>query len=237
MNAQTLIDKSGAYFVSQFKDHHEPSLPVDMRSIKPTITISHQTGSGALEIAEQLICLFQKSELKGHRPWTLYDHNLIENALDEQRLPKRLAEKISEEKRFFVHELIDDVLNLQPPSWVVMPQVRQVILRLAKAGHAILVGHGVTIVTAKLPNVYHVRLTGSLSERIDRMQKLEKMTFEAASKFVKAEDRKRNKFLKAHFHTRLDNELLYDVAVNTDRISNEDAVALIFEGARRFFAK
>lgn len=155
----------------------------------------------------------------------------------EQRLPKRLAEKITEEKRFFIHELIDDVFDLQPPSWVLMPQVREVILRLATAGCAILVGHGATVVTAKLANVFHVRLTGSLSKRIERVQKLEKLTFAAASKYVTAEDRKRNKFLKAHFHARLDNELLYDLSINTDRISNEDAVALISEGVQRFFAR
>lgn len=235
MNTQT-IDKSGAYFISQFKDRHEPLSLINVRQLKPAITISHQIGAGAQEIAEQLIRLLQKSNLKGERPWALYDHHLIENVLVERRLPKRLAEKITEEKRFFIHELIDDVFDLQPPSWVLMPQVREIILRLATSGCVILVGHGATVVTAKLVNVYHVRLTGSLPKRIERVQRLEKLTFEAASKFVRTEDRKRNKFLKAHFHTRLDNELLYDLAMNTDRISNEDAVVLISEGAQRFFA-
>lgn len=221
MNTQT-IDKSGAYFISQFKDQHEPLSPINACQLKPAITISHQIGAGTQEIAEQLIRLLQKTNLKGERPWALYNHHLIENALVERQLPKRLAEKITEEKRFFLHELIDDVFDLQPPSWVLMPQVREITLRLATAGHAVLVGHGVTIVTAKLSNVYHVRLTGSLPKRIERVQKLEKLTFDAASKFVRTEDRKRNKFLKAHFHARLDNELLYDLAINTDRISNED---------------
>jgi hypothetical protein len=30
------------------------------------------------------------------------------------------------------------------------------------------------------------------------------------------------------------NELLYDLTINTDRLSNADAVALISEGAQRF---
>jgi hypothetical protein len=78
---------------------------------------------------------------------------------------------------------------VQSPSWVLMPQVREITLRLATAGHAVLVGHGVTIVTAKLSNVYHVRLTGSQSSRIERVQKIEKLTPEAASTFVKARTR------------------------------------------------
>jgi hypothetical protein len=237
MNTKSSIDKSSAYFISQFKDQREPLPSANVHQLKPAITISHQTGAGAQEIAGELIRQLQKSNLKGERPWALYNHHLIENALMEQRLPKRLAEKITEEKRFFIHELIDDVFDLQPPSWVLMPQVREIILRLATAGCAVLVGHGATVVTANLANVFHVRLTGSLSKRIERVQNLEVLPFEAASKYVMAEDRKRNKFLKAHFHARLDNELLYDLSVNTDRISNEDAVALISEGVQRFFAR
>jgi len=133
--------------------------------------------------------------------------------------------------------LIYDVLDLQPPSWVLVPQVVDTTLRLAKEGHAILVGHGATVVTAKLTNVFHVRLTGSLSKRIERVQKLEKLSPEVASRFVRTEDQRRKKFLSAHFHARLDNELLYDLAINTDRLSNEEAVALISEGAQRSFSR
>jgi cytidylate kinase len=59
---------------------------------------------------------------------------------------------------------------------------------------------------------------------------------EAAAKFVRKEDYNREKYLKAHFHARLDNELLYDMAINADHISNADAVVIISEGARRFFS-
>ncbi len=226
MNTQTSIDKSAAYFVSQCKDRHEHMAAAHSRLLKPSITISHQTGAGAPEIAVQLAHILQETELKGDGPWTVFNHQLIESALEEQRLPKHLAEKITEEKRFIIDEFVDDVFNLRPPSWVVVPQVVATTLRLALDGQAILVGHGATVVTAKLANVFHVRLTGSLSKRTERVQKLEKLTSDVASKFVRTEDRKRNKFLKSHFHARLDNELLHDLAINTDGVSNEDAVAL-----------
>jgi hypothetical protein len=236
MNAQTSIDKSGAYFLSQCKKPPEHLPSGRMHHLKPAITISHQTGAGAPQIAERLACLLQESELKGEQPWSVFNHQLIETALEEQQLPKQLAEKISEEKRFIVDEMIDDLFSLRPPSWVIVPQVVATILRLAKDGHAILVGHGATVVTAKLADVFHVRLTGSLSKRIEREQRLENLTPEAASNFVMTEDQKRNKFFKAHFKIRLDNELLYDLTINTDRVSNEDAAVLIFEGARRFYS-
>jgi len=236
MNTQTPLDKSGAYFVSQCQDRQEPFPSGRLRQLNPAITISHQTGAGAPEIAGQLAQSLQQTKFSGDHPWQVYNHQIIENALEEKRWPKHLAGKITEEKRFFIDELIYDVLDLQPPSWVLMPQVVETTLRLAKAGHVILVGHGATVVTAKLTNVFHVRLTGSLARRSERVQKLEKLTPEGASKLVRTEDQRRKKFLRAHFHARLDNELLYDLTINTDRLFNGDAVALISEGAQRFFS-
>jgi hypothetical protein len=46
------------------------------------------------------------------------------------------------------------------------------------------VGHDATVVTAKLSNVFHVRLTGSLPKRIKRVQKTRNLTPGAAAKFV-----------------------------------------------------
>jgi hypothetical protein len=180
--------------------------------------------------------ILQKSEFSGRDAWEVFDQQLFELTLQEQHWPKKLVEKITEEKRFFIDELMDDLFSLRPPSWVLIPQVAETTLRLAVSGHVILVGHGATVVTAKLPNVFHVRLTGSLSGRIERTQKLRGLEPAAAAKFIRMEDRKRKRFLKTHFHARLDNELLYDLLVNTDRMSDADAAAIIAEGAGRFFA-
>ncbi len=237
MDIETIMEKSSAYILSQRRDRNEAVSVADSRRLKPVITFSHQTGAGAPEIAGQAAQILQKTELMAGGTWEVFDQQIIEKALLQERWPKKLAEKITEEKRFFFDELMDDLFGLGPPSWVLMPRVVETMLRLATAGHAILVGHGATIVTAKLPNVFHVRLTGSLARRIERVQKLRDLAPEAAANFVGVEDRKRKKYLKAHFHARLDNELLYDLAINTDRISNADAAAMIAEGAQKFFSR
>jgi len=229
-------EKSYACVISRFNDRHEHVAIIHPQSLGPAITISHQTGSGTHEIAERLAQILQKLDDKGARPWAVFDQQLIEQALEENRWPKELAEKITEDKRLFIDELMDDLFGLRPPSWVLVPQVVETMLRLAMAGQAILVGHGATLVTAKLSNVFHVRLTGSLPRRIEREQMLRKLAPTDAAKFVRKEDRGREKYVKAHFHARLDNELLYDLVINTDRVSIGDAVAVIAEGAQRFFS-
>ena len=236
MSIEASVGKSSAYVVSQCQYWYERMAAARPRLLKPAITISHQTGAGTNEIAEQPAQILQKTEFKGDSPWAVFDQRLIEEALEERRWPKKLAEKITEEKRFFIDDLMDDLFGLRPPTWVLVPQVVETTLRLAMAGHAILVGHGATVVTAKLPNVFHVRLTGSLPKRVERVQKLRNLTPEAAAKIVRKEDYDLERYVKAHFHARLDNELLYDLVINTDRVSNGDAVAVLVEGARRFFS-
>ncbi len=235
MNVGSLMEKSGAYLVSE-RRRREQNAPERPRLTKPSLTISRQIGTGAPEIARGLVTVLQQTEEPGSGRWEVFDRQLVEKTLLQQNWPKKLAETITEEKRFFIDEVMDDLFSLRPPSWELMPQLIETVRHLAMTGHAILVGHGATIVTANLPNVYHVRLTGSLPRRIERIQNVRGLTRDEAAKFVKLQDHRREKYLKAHFDARLDNELLYDLTINTDRIPDADAVSIIAEGARRFFS-
>jgi cytidylate kinase len=234
MSFEPLVEKFAPYIASH---GHFFKIPVmeNPQKVRPAITISHQTGTGAHEIAVSLAQNLPVTEFNEKPTWRMLDQQMVEKTLEEHGSPKELARKISEDRRFFVHELVDDLLDLQPPSWVLMPQIVETITRLAKAGHVILVGHGATLVTASLPNVFHVRLTGSLDKRIERIQRLQNLTQDEAAKLVRNEDRGRQKYIKAFFHSRLDNELLYDLVINTDRISDADVVGLIAEGFQRVF--
>lgn len=235
MNTEITAEKTSSYFISQSRERFEQILTSHPHSLRPAITMAHQSGTGVKEIAGRLAEILGTSEFKGPHAWAVFDQELIEKALEEQRWPKELAVKITEEKRLFIDELMDDLFGLRPPSWVLVPQVMETTLRLAMGGHAILVGHGATVVTADLPSVFHVRLTGSLPRRTERVQRTLNLTAAAAAKFVRGEDHRRARYLKAHFHTRLNDELLYDLVINTDRCSEADATMVIAEGAKRFF--
>ncbi len=235
MNIETLMEKSGAYVVSE-RRRHEHDVPERPRLTKPAVAISYMFGAGATAIASGLADALQKTEEPGNRRWEVFDQQLIEKVLQQEHWPKKLVETIAEEKRFFIDELVDDLFSLRPPSWVLIPQLIETITNLSISGHAILVGHGATIITAELPNVFHIRLTGSLSRRIERVERNLSLTHEEAAKFVRKVDDQREKYAKAYFHVRLNNELHHDLSINTDRISEADAVTVIAEAARRFFS-
>ncbi len=228
------IDKSGAFVASQGSTAGLKSTKRS-RIAGPAVTISHQTGSGAHEIAERLAEILRQTDPPGHQPWTVLDRQLVERALEEHHWPGQLARKMPEDKRSYVDDVLDDLFGLRPPSWVLVPQVVETMLRLAEAGRVILIGRGCTVATAQLPNVYHVRLVAPLATRIKRVQQSDRLTAGAAAAFVEREDRGRRRYVKTNFHARLDDELLYHLVINTGSVSFADAAEVIAEGARRCF--
>lgn len=78
-------------------------------------------------------------------------------------------------------------------------------------------------ITARMPNVFHVRLIASLPKRIERILKLNHLTPKEASKFITVSDRGRGRYAGTYFHARPNDDLLYHLIINTDRIPCPDA--------------
>jgi cytidylate kinase len=117
-----------------------------------------------------------------------------------------------------------------------VPQIAETVLHLADVGQVILVGRGANFITARMPNVFHVHLIASVPGRIERVQKLNHMTPAEAAKFIKNQDRAGGRYVKSHFHVCKDDDLLYHLVINTDRVPCGDAAALIADGAQRCFS-
>lgn len=228
---ESAFEKSGSFVASQFRDAKEsrPGLA------GPAVTVSHQTGAGAQEVAERVAQVLQATEPKGAPSWTVLDRQLVEKALEEHHLPVNLAKKMPEDRRSYLADILDDLFGLRPPSWVLVPQVVETMLHVAAAGHVVLIGRGAPVVTARLQNVFHVRLIASLGVRVGRVQASHHLTLEEATRLVEKEDRGRRRYAQVNFHARLENELLYHLVVNTDHLGFGDAAAVIAEAATRYF--
>ena len=240
MSLQTELEELGlcrAYLVSQVAEQRRSSSNGRRLGPGPAITISFQTGAGAHELARELAAILQKHEPAGTPPWTVFDRQLVEKVLEEHDLPKTLARHMSEDRRSYIRDVMDEFVGLRPPSWVLVPQITETVLHLAEAGHVILVGHGASFITSRMPNVFHVRLIASLPRRIERIQQSENLSSKEAAKFITQSDRGRGRYVKAHFHARVGDDLQFHMVLNTDRIPLKEAAELVADGARRGFKK
>ena len=114
----------------------------------------------------------------------MFNRQLIEAVLEEHNLPKQMGRLIPEERRSYLKDVTDELLGLRLPSWIIGPEIVETVLHLADAGNVILVGRGANLITARMPNVFHVRLIGSLEKRTKRIQSQKSLTAEEAARFV-----------------------------------------------------
>jgi hypothetical protein len=223
------------YVVSQLEEQERSSALAEWPESGPAITISSQTGAGAHAVARHLARILQEDLPGGSPAWTVFDRQLVEKVLEEHHLPKALAKLMPEDRRSYIKDVMEELVGLRPPSWVMASQVAETILHLVEAGHVILVGRGASFITARMPNVFHVRLIASLPKRVERVQTANGLTAEEAARFVARTDRGRGRYARAHFHGHVEDNLLYHLVINTDRIPCPAAAQLSAAGARQSF--
>lgn len=202
--------------------------------VKPAITISRMTGAGGFTVAAKLADYLQ-TKVPQHTPWTVFDRKLVEQVLEDHHLSKRVAEFMPENHKSVLTDIFEELLGLHPSSWTLVHHTAETILHLAQMGNVILVGRGAGVITGKLDNGFHVRLVGSVANRIERIQQVYKFDRPTAINFVNRGDKGRRRYLKEHLHEDIDDPLLYHLMINTDRICYEDAARLIGDEVIRRF--
>lgn len=200
---------------------------------KMAVTISRQAGCGAQVVAEKLAALLLASAPKDECPWTVFDRNLMEKVLEDHHLPARLARFIPEDRLSHLHDILHNLFEFRPPSDTLVQQTSETILHLAELGHVILIGRAANIVTAKLPNVFHVRLVAPLEKRIEHAHRFYNLSRDAAREFIEREDQGRERYVKTYFNARIDDPLLYHMVLNTGLLSFDEAAHIIAEAVKR----
>ncbi len=191
------------------------------------VTISRESGCGAHVFAEELAAWLQSHLPHSTPPWTIFDRSLVEAVLRDHHLPSRLAAFMPEDKVWQLNDIIEDLFSLHPPTETLVRQTAETILRLAQLGNVIILGRGANIITARLPRVLHVRLIGSVEQRVAHMKVFDNLNRKDALARIKREDGGRRRFLKRYFHKDIADPLQYHLVINTDLVTLRQAAAMV----------
>jgi cytidylate kinase len=232
MSSQPDFAKCISFIASQFQAGNEPD-----PDSKLAITISRQSGSGGHAVAEKLVQYMAARAPKSALPWMVFDRNLVEQVLEDHHLPQHLVRLMPEDRVSDLTDMLHNVFGLHPPFYTLVHQTSETILRLASQGNVILIGRGANLVTGKLPHVVHVRLIGSLQKRVAHIQEIRSVDRKTALEIIQSEDRGRERYLKKYFNENVENPLLYDLVINTDLVTYEEAAHLIGDAASRRLEK
>jgi len=223
-------------FIDCHLQNHRGNQHAYRRSHAPAVTVSRQTGAGGLSISEELATYLNARRPASTSPWTVFHKNLVDKVIEDHHLPMRADRFMSEDKPSAITDTVEELLGLHPPSLDLVERTRETVLRLADLGHVILVGRGGHVITSHLDYVFHVRLVGSLEERIKRICKRYDLNRRRAVDFIRTEDAGRSRYLRNYFHEEIENPLLYHLTINTDAFSTQQAAELIGQTLLRWHA-
>lgn len=200
------------------------------------ITISRQLGSEGDEVA-RLLCerlgyqRFDKKSMTQLGQELGLEAGAIENAVAERSGPKGLLE------RWFGN--FEDPMG-DPASWtfqarsdareaISVDHLRQLITAGYEKGSTVIVGRGGMAALAGKPNVMHVRIVAPVDLRIQRVQQRNKVSAEEAQQQVQERDVTDVDWIKRYFGLDAHSPELFDLTVNTAKITPEFAVDLIIQ--------
>lgn len=110
--------------------------------------------------------------------------------------------------------------------------IRSVLWESAERGNAVIVAHAASLALATHTDVLRVLITASPETRARRLAETQNIGEAEAQKLVAQGDANRAHYLKRFYDVSAELPTHYDIVVNTDRVTPEDAAELILSAAR-----
>jgi cytidylate kinase len=121
----------------------------------------------------------------------------------------------------------DEMLNSDDVRALIREAIEQTVAR----GNAVIVAHAASHVVAQTQGVVRVLVTASPATRVTRVSVAEGLDQAQAARAVKASDAARSDYLKRFYGIGEELPIQYDLVVNTDVLSFEQAAGLVAEAA------
>jgi len=161
-------------------------------------------------------------ELGRRHGWEFADREIISKAAERFGESPIDLVHVTEEKPSLLERIRDTYRQ-----YVV--SVEAILLEMASRDNVILSGRGATVVLAKITHVLRVRITAPETVRAERVRQRMGLTPEASLDHVRQADRERAARIRFLYHVDWDDPLLYDVVLNTERLTVERATRILDE--------
>ena len=180
------------------------------------ITISEMFGTNGQKIAKGV-----SEVLK----YSFYGEEELFKAADEMGfLPD--VKKLDERSPAFLEKLLSE----KPKMY--LDRLQSVIYEVAKKGDAVFFGRGSQLMLRSFNCAFHILVTGSMERRIKRVMEEKQVEKEVAETMINRSDHDKKGFLHFAFNEDWLNPQLYDLILNTDKLSLDSAVKMIVDAAK-----
>ncbi|MDM0000987.1 cytidylate kinase family protein [Variovorax sp. J22P240] len=184
----------------------------------PVIAMTQEMGSLAKDVSVEL------AQSLGLR---IVRHEIAEHVANRMHVPQSLIGRLREGKAGLVERLTTDQRS-------VALYTAEELYDLADRGDVVLRGWGATCLLRPVPHIVSVRITRSMRKRVEwLMRDLETDDAEFAEAEIRRSDQAHASRMHEQFGVTWGDPLLYDLVLNTDRISVRSCVEQISLLVRR----
>ena len=207
------------YFDSRF-NRTEPKKVKEL----PFITISRETGCGAVNVAKLLIKEFKEKDQK----WRYIDKDVLFDSAKKLKLNASKINYVFEAKsKTHADEILSALSNKYYKSdKVVKKTIADVVTHFAEEGRVILVGRAGAAITENMKRSLHIRLVAPISWRIDSLMKRNNSSYDETKRYIEDIDKKREK-LMTFFCKKKPKDMCFDLTINCDKFSKKQIVNII----------
>ncbi|CAL60575.1 conserved hypothetical protein; putative phospholipid-binding domain BON [Herminiimonas arsenicoxydans] len=178
----------------------------------PVIAMTQEMGSLAKDIAVHLAQTQNLAVMK---------HEVIDHLAEKMDLSKSVIRRLREGKAGFVDRITTDDESMALYT-------AEEVFDLARKGNVILRGWGATCLLRPVPHVVTVRVTRSMSKRVEwLMAHLEIDDADFAEAEIRRSDAAHSARMQQQFGVEWGDPILYDLVLNTDRLSIESCASQI----------
>jgi hypothetical protein len=185
-----------------------------------------------------------------HLGFRYFDDEVIQLAADKAKVDLALIDQV-EHRQPILKRVIDALGG--PISWEPPPEgyyaasinvlsrpapdalralIRATIGEIADRGRAVIVAHAASFALADRTDVLRVLVTASLSTRVERLSAFNLPGVDDSAATVRKSDREREEYLRRFYNVREELPTHYDLVVNTDHLTADQAVQAVLAVAR-----
>jgi cytidylate kinase len=199
--------------------------PIDQTG--PVITVSRLTGCDGREVAAALVALLNLRH--NTNKWKWIDKDIIYHAAHELKTDTNRVETYYQGKSLSdMSEMIMAFSGSFVTDSSVKKAIKDVVLSIAREGHAVIIGRGGVAITRDMTNALHIRLVAPLYWRVENVMKKKGMIIEKAEEYVVETDEKRHKMIVDFLDKKPQTiDFLFDSTLNRSSFTIDQLSALI----------
>jgi len=180
------------------------------------ITISHGIGSGGHRIAHMVADALKLE---------LFDDLRLQQEASKLGISNDDIKGMNEKAPGF----FDQVLSNKPEMYLEFMEA--LVYEVARKGSGLIIGHGSQMLLRDFDCAMHVFIQAPEAIRIEEFKKRNELSQAAAEKLIRRDDDERAGFFRFAFHLKWNDPQLYDLIINTEKMSSATAAKLIVETA------